>query len=139
MKEYIKTIMDNKEWLKDSQVDEEGKKTKRKQRKKGKANKKENTKMKKIKNALRKFTIVYQNITGLKSKVDSVQELVDDCQSNLLCVVETHTQEEEEIEMPGCDTIYKNDKTSNSGGILITVKDTLKTIFMHVKQEAEVG
>ena len=29
-------------------------------------------------------SIVYQNIRGLKSKVDSVQELVDVCQPNLL-------------------------------------------------------
>ena len=66
---------------------------------------------KKIKNALRKFTIVYQNIRGLKSKVDSVQELVDDCQPNLLCLVEIHMQEQEEITIPGYETIYRNDKT----------------------------
>ena len=42
---------------------------------------------KKIKNGLRNFTIVYQNIRGLKSKIDSVQELLDDCQPNLLCLV----------------------------------------------------
>ena len=40
--------------------------------------------------SLQKFTIVYQNIRGLKSKVDSLQELADDCQPNLLCLVETH-------------------------------------------------
>ena len=57
---------------------------------KGKANKKENKKTKEINNALRKFTIVYQNIRGLKSKVDPVQELVDNCQPNLLSLVETH-------------------------------------------------
>ena len=45
-------------------------------------------------------------------------------------------QEEEEIRIPGYETIYQNDKTSNSGGIIITVKDTVKTITMQVKQEA---
>ena len=75
----------------------------------------------------------------MKSKADSVQELVDDCQPNLLCLVETHMQEEEKITIPGYETIYRNDKTSNSGGILIAVKDTLKTITMQVKQETEVG
>ena len=75
----------------------------------------------------------------MKSKIDSVQELVDDCQPNLLCLVETHMQEEEEITIPGYETIYRNDKTSNSGGIIIAVKDTLKTITMQVKQETEVG
>ena len=107
--------------------------------KKEKQIKKKTRRSKKIKNALQKFTIVYQNIRGLKSKVDSVQELVDDCQLNLLCLVETHMQEEEEITIPGYETIYRNDKISNSGGILIAVKDTLKTITMQVKQETEIG
>ena len=53
----------------------------------------------------------------MKSKVDSVQELVDDCQPNL-CLVESHMQEEEEIRIPGYNTIYQNDKASNSGGII---------------------
>ena len=43
---------------------------------------------------------------GLKSKIDSVQELVDDCQPNLLCLVETHMQKEKEIIIPGHETIY---------------------------------
>ena len=48
-------------------------------------------------------------------------------------------QEEEKITIPGYETIYRNDKTSNSGGILIAVKDTLKTVTMQVNQETEVG
>ena len=48
-------------------------------------------------------------------------------------------QEEEETTIPGYETIYRNDTTSNSGGILIAVKDTLKTITMQVMQETEVG
>ena len=42
-------------------------------------------------------------------------------------------QEEEEIKTPGYETIYRNDKTSNSGGIMIVVTDTMKTITMQVK------
>ena len=115
------------------------KKQKENKEKKEKQIKKKTRRSMKIKNALQKFTIVYQNIRGLKSKVDSVRELVDDCQPNLLCLVETHMQEEEKITIPGYETVYRNDKTLNSGGILITVKDTLKTITMPVAQETEVG
>ena len=75
----------------------------------------------------------------MKSRVDSVQELVDDCQPNLLCLVEIHMQEKQEIKITGYETIYRNDKTSNSGGILIAVKDTLKTITMKVKEKTEIG
>ena len=79
IKEYIKAIMDNKEWLKNLQNNEEGKNAQNKERKE-KQIKKKTQRSKKINNGLRKFTIVYQNIRGLKLKVDSVQELVDDCQ-----------------------------------------------------------
>ena len=75
----------------------------------------------------------------MKSKIDSVQELVDDdCQPNLLCLVETYMQEGEEITIPGYETIYRNEKTSNSGGIIIAVEETMKTKTMQVKQETEV-
>ena len=47
-------------------------------------------------------------------------------------------QEEEEMRIPGYETIYWNDKTSNGGGIIIAVKDTVKTITMQVKEETEV-
>ena len=75
----------------------------------------------------------------MKSKVDSVQELVDGCQPNLLCLVETNMQEAEDITLPGYKTKYWNNKTSNSGGIIIAVKDTLNTIIVQVEQETEVG
>ena len=94
---------------------------------------------KKINNALRLFTIVYQNKRGLKSKVDSVQEVADDCQPKLLCLEETHMQEKEEIRMPVYETIYQNEKTPNSERIIISIKNTMKTITMQVKQETEVG
>ena len=48
-------------------------------------------------------------------------------------------QEEEEIRIPGYEAIYWNDKTSNSGGIIIAVKDTVKTVTMQVMLETEVG
>ena len=48
-------------------------------------------------------------------------------------------QEKQEITITGYETIYRNDKTSNSGGILIAVEDTLKTITMKVKEKTEIG
>ena len=54
--------------------------------------------------------------TKIKNEVDSVQELVGDCQPKLLCLTETHIKDEEEITIPGYNTICWNDKTSISGG-----------------------
>ena len=47
--------------------------------------------------------------------------------------------EEVKITISGYETIYWNDETSNSEGIITTVKDTMKTITMQLKQETEVG
>ena len=47
---------------------------------------------KRIKNALKNFKIYYQNVRGLKSKLDSLQEMIDDYQPALLCLGETHVQ-----------------------------------------------
>ena len=65
---------------------------------KGKGDKKESItrkrvrRSKRIKNALKNFKIYYQNVRGLKSKLDSLQEMIDDYQPALLCIVETHVQ-----------------------------------------------
>ena len=48
-------------------------------------------------------------------------------------------QEKEEIRIPVYKTIYQNEKTPNSGRIIISIKNTMKTITMQVKQETEVG
>ena len=45
-----------------------------------------------MKNALKHFTIFYQNIRGIKSKVDSLTETVDDIIPTIICLVETHAK-----------------------------------------------
>ena len=47
-------------------------------------------------------------------------------------------KEEKEVKISGYETMYQNDKTSNSGGIVVTVEDTMKIITMQVKEETEV-
>ena len=49
---------------------------------------------KKIKNALTNSKVFYQNIRGLKSKVDSIMETFSDYQPMLIYLVETHLQKE---------------------------------------------
>ena len=63
---------------------------------KGKGDKKESItrkrvrRSKRIKNALKNFKIYYQNVRGLKSKLDSLQGMIDDYQPALVCIVETY-------------------------------------------------
>ena len=83
---------------------------------------------------MKQFTIVYQNIRGMKSKVDSLTELVEDKEPTIVCLVETHLQKEEEVAIPGYETIYRNDKTANSGEILVAVKGNIKTMNMQTRK-----
>ena len=94
---------------------------------------------KRIKNALKNFKIYYQNVRGLKSKLDSLQEMIDDYQPALVCIVETHMQKEKEIQMPSYSLVYRNDRSENCGGILIVFRDNIKNIDLESTQENKVG
>ena len=93
----------------------------------------------KIKNELKQFKIIYQNIRGMKSKVNSLTELVEDQKPRTVCLVDTHLEKEEEVAIPGYETIYRNDKTTNIGGILVAVKDNIKTVTMQTHKQEQVG
>ena len=51
-------------------------------------------------------------------------ETISDYQPILICLVETHLQKEEEIRIPGYSQIFRNDRSGNSGGIMLAVKRT---------------
>ena len=90
------------------------------------------------------FKVFYQNkelksIRELKSKVDSIMETISDYQSILICLVETHLQKEEEIRIPRYSQIFRNDRSGNSGGITLAVKENIKTFRLEVAQGKEIG
>ena len=91
---------------------------------------------KRIKNALKHFKIFYQNIRGIKPMVVSLTETVDDTNPTIICIVETtHMLKEEEIKLPGYETVFRGDGTNNSGGKMVAVKGDIKTITMQIQHE----
>ena len=58
----------------------------------------------------------------------------------LICLVEveTHLQKEAEIRIPSYSQIFRNDRSGNSGGIMLAVKKNIKTAAMEVVQEKEI-
>ena len=44
-------------------------------------------------------------------------------------------QKEEETQIPGYSLVYRNDRSANSGGILIGVRDKIKNISLELTQE----
>ena len=65
--------------------------------------------------------------------------MIDDYQPSLVCLVETHMQKEEEIQIPGYSLVYRNDRSAKGGGILIGVRDNIKDISLELTQENKVG
>ena len=63
--------------------------------------------------------------------------MIDDYQPSLVCIVETHMQKEEEIQISGL--VYRNDRSANNGGIIIGVRDKIKHISLELTQENKVG
>ena len=75
---------------------------------------------------------------GLNSKIDKLDEAIDDYKPNFICLVETHLAKEEKIGIPEY-RIYRNDGTKNRKGILISVRNSIKTISVEVSRYDEVG
>ena len=46
---------------------------------------------------------------------------------------------EEEITVPGYETVLREDGTNNSGRIMIAVKDEIKTRSMQIQHEKSIG
>ena len=54
---------------------------------------------KKIKNKIKKFKVYYNNIRGIKSKIKSIKEIIENDQPTLIGIVETHLNQEDKIEI----------------------------------------
>ena len=92
-----------------------------------------------MKNTLTDFKVFFQNIRGVKSKVVSLMGTISDFQPTLICLVKTHLQKEEEIRIPGYNLIFHNDKSANSGWIILALKENMRTVTLEVAQEKETG
>ena len=65
--------------------------------------------------------------------------MIDNYQPSLVCIIETHIQKEDEIQISGYSFVYRNDRSTNSGGILIGVRDNIKNISLELTQENKMG
>ena len=65
--------------------------------------------------------------------------MIDDYQSALVCIVQTHMQKEEKIQTPSYSLACRNDRSANSAGILIWVRIKIKSIGLELTQEKKVG
>ena len=107
----------------------EKEKTKPKKRRKGQP----------IKNRLKKFKILYLNIRGIKSKINSLNDILEEIQPAIFCITETHLMEKEKLDIDEDDyEVFRNDRNQDGGGVLIGVERRLAHLTTIVEKKKEV-
>lgn len=82
---------------------------------------------KSIRNNLRKMTVYYCNIRGIKSKINSLEEIMQERKPTIMILTETWLDPTEKIDIERYK-VYRNDRDSKGGGILIAVKKEIGNI-----------
>ena len=80
---------------------------------------------------------MYLNIRGIKTKLESLYEKVEEIQPTLICINETHLMEDDELEIEGYRFI-RNDRNSSGGGVLIGIREELYNVCTLVERKQEV-
>ena len=91
---------------------------------------------KKIRNKMNKFKIIYMNIRGIKSKLNSLEEIIINKEPDIICVVESLLQGNETVEITGYEVITVN-RQHQGGGIVVAVKKELANITAVVDETME--
>ena len=74
------------------------------------------------------------NIRGIKSKLESLKEIIDQKQPDIVGMVETHLQEDEEIQLEGYHILMK-DKNGEGGGLLLGIR----SFFPYIEEDVEIA
>ena len=87
---------------------------------------KNNTKRKtrrsnKNKNRFKNFCVYYNNIRGINSKITSLKDIVDEINPHIICLNETHLDQNENIEIDNYEFVNNNNK-KGKGGVSIGVR-----------------
>eukprot|EP00794_Sanderia_malayensis_P011462 gene11462-12660_t len=98
---------------------------------------KKKTKIKKTKEkSLRHAKIYFNNVPSIKSKIDSIQEIIEEEKPDIVGLVETHLEEHENIHFEDY-IIIRRDRGSRGGGILIAIREKFKILCIECKSQNE--
>ena len=81
---------------------------------------------------------MYINIRGLKSKVESLKEILLDENPEIVGLTETMLDEADVIDIEGY-TVHRNDRNGIGGGVLLAVKIDLKGLIVQECKDSEEG
>ena len=99
---------------------------------------KKKRRVKRIRKQINNFRILYSNINGIKSKIESLEDIIEEEKPTVIAVVETKLAQMGDFDIPGYKTLMMN-RDENGGGLMISVKDELKNIVVECEEKNEVG
>ena len=70
----------------------------------------------------------------MKSKMESIKEIIKEEKPDIIGLVETHLQEGEFVKIEGY-VIIRNDRNQKGGGVLMGIKEKYRNVY--VKKEIE--
>ena len=104
-----------------------------------KKNKKKTRRGKSINKKLRdNLDIYYINIRGIKSKIESLESILDERKPDIVGIVETMLDSKDEIQIKGYKT-FRNDRDKDGGGVMVAVKKELGACYSGSKQNSNPG
>ena len=92
-----------------------------------------------IRNQLENFKIWFHNVRGVKSKINSLRDKIDEVEPSVICIVETHLMDEDDLKFDGYSPPLRNDRDCFGGGILVAVRDEIKNICTVVLKKSKIG
>ena len=85
-----------------------------------------------------RFKVWLHNVRGIKSKIESLKDKIDEVQPTVICITETHLAEAEDLKLDGYE-VYRNDRNNEGGGVLIAVRTEIENICTIVHKGSNVG
>ena len=90
----------------------------------------------KCKQLFKNFKIYYVNCRELKTKLDSIDRIVNELSPQVICLTETMLGEKEKLSIAGYTPFFNNNK-SGKGGIMIAVQNSLKDVTIETDKTLE--
>ena len=90
----------------------------------------------KNRNTFKKFTLMNLNIRGIKSKLISLKEIIEETKPTILNIQETHLGENEVIDLEGYKIIYNN-KKEGKGGTAIAIQNNIISKCVEIEKISE--
>ena len=80
------------------------------------------------------MTLYYVNIRGIKSKIESLQEIVEEKKPDIIALVETHLEKEEQLKIEGYHIIRK-DRNSEGEGVMLAMKERYRDAYVEMEND----